>query len=82
VRKQLNGTDCGPVLYGVNILVEPRNIVLDGGPGPPAARGGRDLMQPLPDYFGFLLFVCQVQLVHVLLICFGLTVPVPEKSRL
>jgi len=38
------------ILFGVNTLGGPRNIVLDGHPDPPKAKG--DSMQPLPDYFG------------------------------
>jgi len=43
------------VLFGVKTLGNQRNIVLDGGPDPPSARG-REVhsMQPLPNHFGLL----------------------------
>jgi len=38
------------MLFGVNTLGGPWNVVLDGGPDPPQ-QGEEDSMQPLPNYF-------------------------------
>jgi len=46
------------ILFGVKTLGGPINIVLDGGPDPdpPHSDGVGDSMQPLPNYFGLLLY--------------------------
>jgi len=45
------------ILFGVETLGAPRNIVLDGTANPPRQGGG---MQLLPNYFGLLLLVLLV----------------------
>jgi len=49
------------MLFRVNTYEDPRNIVLDGGPDPPTARGGGFDVRPFSTYFGLLLrimFAC------------------------
>jgi len=47
------------ILFGMNTLGAPKNIVSDGGPDPPQQGEGElyviHSMQPLPDYFELLL---------------------------